>query len=235
MGEYLEENMAGRRPPRKVELAWFRRSLMRWFTLNGRELFWRSERACIYTMVVSEVLLQRTQASVVSGFLPTFLASFPDWQAIAQSDNETIGQVLRPLGLWRRRASALLSLSTEITRREGRWPGTRQELEEMPAVGQYVASAVLMFEHGVPAPLMDASMARVLRRYFAIRPEKVDIRYDKQLQEVAHAVVDDPEFVRLNWAILDFAALQCTKSCPSCKTCDLRSRCAYFAERREAG
>lgn len=218
-----------------AEILRFRRGLLRWFAENRRDFYWRSGHVCTYTKVVSEVLLQRTQASVVSEFLPTFLSAFPNWDAIAGSDEEKVGSILRPLGLWRRRAKSLISLSGDISRREGSWPATRSELETMPAVGQYVASAVLMFEHGTPAPLMDASMARVLRRYFAITPEKADIRYDKPLQEIAHAVVDDPEAVHLNWAILDFAALQCKRNRPECESCPMQSGCAYFASSREPG
>ena len=95
---------------------------------------------------------------------------------------------------------------------------------------QYVASAVLMFEHGIPAPLLDANMARVLRRYFKITPIKVDIRYDKQPQETACAVVDGAGAVTINWAILDFAALQCTQNRPKCERCPLQCGCARFLQ-----
>jgi A/G-specific adenine glycosylase len=215
--------------PNNEETRRFRLGVLDWFRENSRDFHWRAGHACTYTKVVSEVLLQRTQAPVVSEFLPTFLSAFPNWEAIAASEEENLGSVLRPLGLWRRRAKSLKALSAEISRRDGSWPATRLELEEMPAVGQYVASAVMMFEHGTPAPLMDASMARVLRRYFTITPKKADIRYDKPLQEIAHAVVDDPEAVRVNWAILDFAALQCKRVRPECESCPLRSDCGYFA------
>lgn len=212
-----------------VKTQQFKKGLLEWFAENRRDLFWRAGDSCAYIKVVSEVLLQRTQAPVVSDFLPIFIAAFPSWHAIAESDVEKLETVLRPLGLWRRRATALMSLSRDLMLRQGHWPATRLELETMPAVGQYVASAILMFEHGMPAPLMDASMARVLRRYFEVLPEKADIRHDKPLQELAHAVVDDPAAVSLNWAILDFAALQCKKARPQCETCTLQAGCAYFA------
>lgn len=214
--------------PSATRIAEFKDGILGWYRDHRRDFYWRSEKVCNYTKVVSEVLLQRTQAGTVSRFLPTFLAVYPDWQAIAGSDEDAIGDVLRPLGLWRRRAGALLSLSREITGRTGAWPSTREELESMPAVGQYVASAVLMFEHGMPAPLMDASMARVLRRYFGLTPIKADIRYDRLLQATADAVVDNTDAVIVNWAILDFAALQCKKLVPACESCPLQRGCACF-------
>lgn len=95
-------------------------------------------------------------------------------------------------------------------RSEGSWPATRLELEAMSTVGQYVASAVLMFEYGMPAPLMGASMARVMRPYFA----------------KSHRPVDDPEAVRVNWVIWDLAALQCKRVRQECDSCTLQSDCA---------
>lgn len=207
----------------------FRHDLLEWFAVNQRRFYWRAGGTSNYVKVVAEVLLQRTQAAVVSKFLPTFLDVFPDWEAITRCSEEEIGELLKPLGLWRRRAISLLALATEITRRGGVWPLTRQELESIPAVGQYVASAVLLFEHKERAPLLDASMARILRRYFAITPEKSDIRYDKPLQAVAHLVLEQGDPIALNWAMLDFAALQCRKNAEGCASCFLKAGCKRYA------
>jgi A/G-specific adenine glycosylase len=214
--------------PPENEVALFRSALLDWFILNQRRLYWRAEGVPNYVKIVSEVLLQRTQAAVVSKFLPTFLATFPDWEAIARSNEEEIGALLKPLGLWRRRAISLLALAKEISRRGGAWPLAREELESIPAVGQYVASAVLLFEHRERATLMDASMARLLRRYFAITPEKADIRYDKPLHAVAQAVLEEDDPVALNWAMLDFAALQCRSNVSGCVSCALRAGCKRY-------
>lgn len=214
--------------PEDEEISRFRSNLLNWFAVNQRGFYWRTCGTSNYVKIVAEVLLQRTQAAVVSNFLPTFLAAFPDWEAIARSSEKEIGEMLRPIGLWRRRAISLLALATEITRRGGAWPLSRQELESIPAVGQYVASAVLLFEHKERAPLLDASMARLLRRYFAITPEKADIRYDKSLQAVAHLVLEQGDPIALNWAMLDFAALQCRKNAEGCASCALKAGCKRY-------
>lgn len=206
----------------------FRAELLEWFEINQRRFYWREVGISNYVRIVAEVLLQRTRASVVSNFLPTFLDAFPNWCALAQSNEDEIGELLKPLGLWKRRATSLLALATEITRRSENWPLTREELESIPAVGQYVASAVLLFEHKERAPLLDASMARLLRRYFAIVPEKSDIRYDSLLQAVAHRVLDEGDPIALNWAMLDFAALQCKKYAEGCASCPLKTTCKRY-------
>src|SRR5206468_11409463 len=128
--------------------------------------------------------------------------------------------------LWRRRAASIAKLSRAVVSRKGRFPATREELETMPAVGQYVASAVLLFCHGKAEPLIDTNMARVLERYFGPR-KLADIRYDPYLQRLALAVVQHTNPTRLNWAFLDLAALVCTIRKPRCNACPLRSECCY--------
>ncbi|CAJ0691515.1 hypothetical protein [Ralstonia holmesii] len=205
----------------------FRRKLLSWFPDNGRTFQWRSEGASPYLLVVVEVLLQRTRAETVRAFLPSFWARFPSWAHIATCDVNDLGEALKPIGLWRRRAPPLRALAREMVARGGHWPHHREELELMPAVGQYVANAILLFIHGEAHPLMDASMARLLRRYFAIESVKADIRYDKALHAVAYRVLSGGNAIKANWAMLDVAAMYCKHRNPACQSCPLRRSCAH--------
>jgi A/G-specific adenine glycosylase len=162
----------------------------------------------LYQKIVVEVLLQRTQASTVERFFPAFLRRFRNWNDVSSASVEDLGQMLRPIGLWRRRAGALKALASEMVRRQGSFPTDRWEIEALPAVGQYVASAVLLFAFGWPEPLLDANMARVLERVFEPR-RLADIRYDPWLQTLARALVRSDRSAEVNWAVLDIAALYC--------------------------
>jgi A/G-specific adenine glycosylase len=76
------------------------------------------------------------------------------------------------------------------------------------------------------APYIDVNMARVMERLFG-RRRLSDLRYDQELQGVARRLVRSPNCQRLNWAILDLAALVCTPRNPSCAACPLSSTCDY--------
>lgn len=205
----------------------FRRKLLTWFASEGRQFPWRKASASPYLQLVVEVLLQRTRAETVAAFLPRFLNEYPEWAALAESSLPKLSADLQPIGLWRRRASPLQGLAKELVSRGLTWPRERWEIEQLPAVGQYVANAALLFIYGEPHPLMDASMARLLRRYFAMLPEKVDIRYDTALHALAYRVLQRDDAVTLNWAILDIAAYFCRPQTPTCPECPLKLSCAY--------
>lgn len=175
---------------------------------------------------MAELLLQRTTAVAVANFLPVFLERYPSWASLRRSSLAKLESALKPVGLWSRRARTLKDLALALRARGDRFPVTREELEQLPGIGQYVASAVLLVVHGTAAPLLDSSMARVLERVFGER-ELADIRYDRYLQELAHALVDGPSSPELNWAVLDLAAVVCRIKDPRCPQCPLVARCKY--------
>jgi A/G-specific adenine glycosylase len=203
-----------------------RRLLLRWYLREGRKFPWRVSTASRYTLIVSEVLLQRTRAETVAEFYPRFVKRFPGWNHLALSTGQDLRKFLEPIGLWRQRSVSLRALAQEMQSRRGRLPATREEIESLPGVGQYIASAAMVFCQGGREPLLDVNMARVLERCF--RPRKlVDIRYDPWLQALARAAVNHRRAREINWAVLDLAAAICTIRNPRCDICPLRSCCRY--------
>ncbi len=204
----------------------FRGALLPWFKEYGRQFHWRDHHVSTYELIVSELLLQRTQADTVNRFLSTFLCRFPSWSELAEESEESLALFLKPLGLWRRRATTLHRLAIELKKRDGKFPEDRVTIESLPGVGQYIANAVEMFCHSRARPLLDSNMARVLERYFGPR-KLADIRYDPYLQSLAARVVKATDPVRINWAILDLAALVCLSKLPSCHECPLSKACTF--------
>jgi A/G-specific adenine glycosylase len=193
-----------------------------WFPAHGRSFSWRNE-ASEYRTFVAESLLQRTTAAAVDGHLSRFLERFPTWESVRDADMQDLESVLRPLGLWRRRAASLKKLAA-IVAGVASLPADHADLRRLPGVGQYIANAVSLVVHGERRPLLDSNMARVLERFFGPR-DLADIRFDPYLQALAHRVVDSPEAKAVNWAILDLAALVC-RPVPRCDTCPVAARCA---------
>lgn len=211
--------------PRREKIEFFKTTLLDWWTAEKRSFPWRNKSASRYQQIVSEVLLQRTQAITVARFWPQFVKQYPSWQSLADSTVDAIERVLRPIGLSQQRTPRLHSLAVIVAKQKGRFPATREELESLPGVGQYIANAVLMFSHNQCQPLLDVNMSRVVERFFGPRT-MADIRYDPYLQQLCHRIVQGENPRDLNWAILDFAAVVCRPS-PRCYVCPLLPRCCY--------
>ena len=222
-----------RRQVQGASLSAFRNKLLRWFETSAREFPWRAVDATPYVQVLTEILVQQTRAENVAATLPSIIRRYPDWQSLASARIVDLERVLRPLGLWRRRARAVKNLSRALSGRGWTWPSEREELESLPAVGQYVASAVRIFVHGQREPLLDTNMARILERYFGPRT-LADIRYDPGLQSLARRLVAKEDPRRVNWAVLDFGALVCIARRPRCSICPLRSGCRFVRETKSS-
>ena len=204
----------------------FQQRIIKWFKENGRKFPWRNSSANNYQKIISEVLLQRTQAATVSKFFPSFIQKYPSWKKLGLATESELQNTLKPIGLHKQRGARMYKLAQEMKTRKGRFPKTREEVEHIPMMGQYITNAYELFILKKPSPLLDVNMARVLERYFGPR-ELADIRYDPFLQTLSKRIVEYQNINQINWAILDFATLICKKRKPKCEICPLCNSCNY--------
>ena len=210
----------------KSRLLHFRATIRRWYESNARDFPWRRKGLSSYKVLISEILLQRTRAETIASYYKTFFHKYPSWKSLSKSSNASLYASLKPIGLWRQRARTLTSLSRIMHSANGELASSRQELENLPGVGQYIASAVLAIQFNKREPLLDVNMARLLERFFGPR-KLADIRYDPYLQQLAREVLPTREIKEFNWAVLDFASAICTARNPNHDHCPLKSRCKF--------
>lgn len=207
-------------------IVWFREKLLAWFDSQGRNFPWREPGRTAYEILIAEILLQRTTAAKVAQAYEAFLSRYLSWSSLAHTSIEDLQNHLKPLGLWVQKALVFQSLAKTIEEQDGLLPVTRDGLEQLPGVGQYIANAVLLTFYKRPEPLVDVNMARVLERFFGPR-KLADIRYDPYLQTLARHVVNTENSLQVNWAILDLGALVCKNGIPLCLHCPLRAKCDF--------
>lgn len=210
-------------------IGWFRQELLTWFRLQGRNFPWRESGRTAYEILIAEILLQRTTAAKVAQAYNAFLKRYPSWSSLANTSPEDLQERLKPLGLWLQKSLVFRSLAKTIEERGNSLPASRAELEQLPGIGQYIATAVLLTFYKQPEPLVDVNMARVLERFFGPR-KLADIRYDPYLQTLAHRIVNTENSLQVNWAILDLGALVCRNGTPLCRQCPLRAQCNFYKQ-----
>lgn len=209
------------------KVSFIQSKLLQWYKRDGRSYHWRNSGLSDYQYIVAEVLLQRTKADTVARYYIQFLDKFPDWKSLAETSNNDLEEILKPIGLYNQRAARLRKLAHEMVHRANLLPSDRKELEKIPFFGQYISNAIELIIFNRRMPLLDVNMARVVERLF--RPRKLaDIRYDPYLQQLAKRIVNHPKSKELNWAILDFAAIICKARVPLCEKCFLNTYCNYY-------
>jgi A/G-specific adenine glycosylase len=211
---------------RLQKISFVQRELLKWFKTNQRSFPWRKNSMTNYRYIIAEILLQRTRAETVARFYPQFIMHFKNWKSIDTASQKDLANYLVPIGLYTQKAIRLKNLARAMVLRSGRIPRKREVLEKMPLFGQYIVNAIMLFIYGLPAPLLDVNMSRVLERLFGKR-KMADIRYDPYLQTLAQDIITHPRARELNWAILDYAAMIC-KPKPQCLVCKLTRQCEFF-------
>lgn len=204
-----------------ARLAALRRDVLGAAPAVWRELPWRRTRDP-WAVLVSEVMLQQTQAARVVEPWRRFMARFPTPADCAAGGTAEVVRAWAGLG-YNRRAVRLHRAAAVVTERYGgEVPGDLDALTGLPGVGGYTARAVLAFAFGDDVGVVDTNVARVLARAVAGRTLGA-----RQAQAVADRMVPAGEGWRFNQAMLDIGAAWCTSGEPECGPCALRRRCKW--------
>lgn len=207
---------------RTEKIAFFRRRTLRWSRNHARSFPWR-ETKDPYSILIGELLLQRTRGEHVSNVYEEFLSRWPTPEALGRARASSVEDVIRPLGL-KQRAHRLVVLGRELERRGG-VPIDPGELVTLPGVGPYVSHAVPVFAAGRDLPLVDWVISRVLRRFFGL-PQGKRPNADEELWLLARAVVRSGRARDVWLGTLDLAADVC-RGRPRCEVCPLNGMCEY--------
>jgi A/G-specific adenine glycosylase len=203
--------------------------LIAWFDTNGRTFIWR-ERREPFVVLIAEILLKKTSANVVNQFLPRFLDRYSDMHALNDSTFEELEEALAPLGLSAQRGEQLKSLAQALVQSyDGVIPNERDKLLQLPGIGEYTVGAVLSFAYGKPEAMVDTNVARIIIRFYGIKPSRYEARRSPEVWEKAWQLAsqDSKCSHKINWALLDLGALICKSRKPKCDECPLNSDCAF--------
>jgi A/G-specific adenine glycosylase len=204
------------RPPRARLPAVDTDALLDWYERSHRPLPWRRTRDP-YALLVSEVMLQQTQALRVAPYYQRFLAAFPDAAALAAATPGAVLAVWSGLG-YNRRALALRAAAVEIARLG--WPADAAGLRALPGVGPYTAAAVASFAWDEPVPAVDTNVRRVIGRFDGCQ------RGPRALAARAAELLGQHPAARFNQATMELGAVVCTPRRPRCDACPVSRGCA---------
>ncbi len=190
-------------------------ALLSWYAEHKRDLPWR-DVGDPYLVLVSEVMLQQTQASRVVPFYERFVERFPTVQSLAAASLTDVLALWSGLG-YNSRAPRLRQ-TARIIEDEG-WPKTIDGLGRLPGVGSYTAAAIASFAFGEPVATIDTNMRRVVSRW---NGEPLD---GAAAQVVADAALGDPS-AAWNQAVMDLGASLCLARGARCWECPVADWCA---------
>jgi A/G-specific adenine glycosylase len=204
-------------------------AVLHWYAENARDLAFR-RTIDPWSVLVSEVIAQQTQAARAAEAWTRFIAQFPTPAALASASPATVIRAWRSLG-YNRRAVALRGAAIAIVDDHGgRVPDTYDELVRLPGIGPYTARAVLAIAFNRPVAALDTNIRRVVGRAF-VGAESVPPR---SFQALADGFVPVGRAATWTHALMDVGAAFCRARDPRCDACPLASHCRYVAAGRSS-
>jgi A/G-specific adenine glycosylase len=211
-----------------------RDALLEWFRANDPGYPWRGTRDP-YAVLVSEVMLQQTQASRVAEAFPRFMARFPDLASLAAASPADVLREWGGLGYARRAVALHRAARAVIAEDDGVVPNEVPVLEALPGIGPYTASAVASIAFGAPVAAIDTNVRRVVSRLTYGREADVVTTADVRRAAAAWLAIEEPG--DWNQAVMDLGRAVCRPT-PRCDVCPLAGSCRFRASgraRRRAG
>jgi len=209
----------------------FKLKVIEWYKKYGdTHLPWRNISDA-WSLLVAAFLLRKTTVAQVAKVYEEFLRRFPTPESLLKADRDIVEELMRPLGIEHQRSRHLKELAEHIVGRfGGKVPCDKEKLKELPGVGDYIASEVLLGACGKPEPLLDRNMIRVIERVFGVKSTKKRPHTDPNMWSFAKMLVpNNLEEARVfNYGVLDFARKICTAKNPKCVKCSIRDICCYY-------
>lgn len=198
----------------------FNYRLIRWFKEFGRSFPWR-ERNDVYSLLVAEILLQKTNAAKVVDAYNEIIAIYPTPKALSSGSIDLIQKIITPLGLINK-AYILVNAARILTSVDEN-SVTLENLLSIKGIGNYIARSVLIHSREEIYSLLDPNFLRIYERVFGLRSSLSRPRTDKKLWHAAEILLPQEHISQYSYAILDFGALVCTLKKPNCFQCPMYS------------
>lgn len=177
-----------------------------------------------FQLLVATVLSAQSTDSRVNSVTPVLFEQYPDPASLAAAEQSAVEEIIRPTGLFRNKATALIGLSLALMRDHGgQVPALLPELVKLPGVGRKTANVVLGNAFGVPGITPDTHVIRLANRFGWVaskRPNDVE----KSVAELFSA----QEWVMVCHRIIWHGRRCCFARNPACGACVLADICPSF-------
>lgn len=175
-------------------------------------------------------MLQQTQVGRVIPKYREWMRKYPSVDALAAASVREVKEAWYPLG-YNIRPIRLHQIAQMVVKNyEGRLPKSREKLLGLKGIGPYTAGAVMTFAYGVPTPILDTNIRRVLRRVFhGNRSTRESVLWGLSAALLA-LNLGAARGYDFNQALMDFGATICTARKPQCRRCPMRSLCRAYPE-----
>ncbi len=180
----------------------FKKIIWNYYRENRRNFPWRNTRNP-YKILVSEIMLQQTQAPRVVSKYKEFLKAFPNWKALASAPLHEVLQIWQGLGYNRRGLALQKCAQIVVERYASKIPKDFKQLIELPSIGPATAGDILAFAFNIPSVIIETNIRSVFIHHFFA--DKTGI-HDRDILPLIEKTLDQENPREWYFALMDYGA-----------------------------
>ncbi len=198
-----------------TNIAKFKKTIWKYYKEHKRDLPWRKTRDP-YKILVSEVMLQQTQAPRVLPKYKNFIKKFPTTKALAMAKLSEVLAEWQGLG-YNRRALYLKKCAEKIEADyDGKFPKDFKTLCTLPGIGPATAGDLLAFAWNVPVVVIETNIRSVFIHFFFPKKKTAKEKItDKEILPLVEKTLDKENPREWYWALFDYGVFLKKTSNPS--------------------
>ena len=174
-----------------------------------------------FELLVATVLSAQSTDVRVNAVTPKLFDEFPDAEALAVASPERVESIIRPVGMYRNKAAALVGLSQMIVdEHAGAVPDTLERLVALPGVGRKTANVVLGNAFDVPGITPDTHVMRVSNRLGWVDSRNPDV-VERRLMEL----LPRERWTAMSHVLIAHGRRVCHARRPACGACPVADAC----------
>ncbi|CUR53629.1 A/G-specific adenine glycosylase [Serratia symbiotica] len=200
----------------------------KWYKYYGRKnLPWQINKN-IYTVWLSEIMLQQTKVITVIPYFKKFILYFPNITTLANASLNEVLYLWTGLGYYARARNLHKTAKIITLKYKGKFPTIFEEVINLPGIGRSTAGAILSLSDNQYYPILDGNVKRILTRCYAIEDFINTTKTENKLWEISKNLTPIYNSGKFNQAMMDLGSIVCTRIKPKCEMCPINIFCIAY-------
>lgn len=209
----------------------FSQLILNWYHINGRKnLPWQKNKT-LYTVWISEIMLQQTTVNAVIPYFKKFILRFPNIDTLSHSSLDEILYLWSGLGYYARAINIYKAAKIIRNQYKNKFPEQFSKIIQLPGIGRTTAGAILSLSLNFFFPILDSNIKRIIRRYYGIKIFLNNTETEKKLWQIIQSITPIHHTSKFNQGMMDIGSLLCKPILPKCNICPLNQSCIAFQKK----
>lgn len=176
----------------------------------------------IFQLLIAVVLSAQTTDARVNQATEKLFLKFPDAHLLKNASLKEVEEIIKSIGMYKVKAKHLLEIAKIIDEKyHGEVPKNKENLLQLPGVGNKTANVILAEGYKIPALPVDTHINRIAKRLkYADIEDSVEV-----VEEKLKKAIEPEKWIQMHHSLIFFGRYFCKAKQPECDKCQLKDQC----------